>query len=99
MSLRLFKIVWVVTRHRLDTLIPAERLPLWMRLLLKLSPLQLVPVGQRSRGERLRLAQPASTPASSLKPFSSSGRPNMMSCWRKGQGCQKWVQVKKVKSK
>ena len=62
MSLRLFKIVWVVTRHRLDTLIPAERLPLWMRLLLKLSPLQLVPLGQRSRGERLRLALEALGP-------------------------------------
>ena len=52
MSLRLFKIVWVVTRHRLDTLIPAERLPLWIRLLLKLSPLQLVPVGQRTEHKR-----------------------------------------------
>ncbi len=62
MSLRLFKILWVVTRHRLDTLLPIERMPLWLRLLTRFSPLQLVPVGKRSRGERLRLALEALGP-------------------------------------
>ncbi|MCP1315746.1 ubiquinone biosynthesis regulatory protein kinase UbiB, partial [Halomonas sp. 707D7] len=56
MSLRLFKILWVIARHRLDTLVPVERLPLWSRLLMWFMPLRLIPVGQRSRGERLRLA-------------------------------------------
>ncbi|WP_046078347.1 ubiquinone biosynthesis regulatory protein kinase UbiB [Halomonas sp. HG01] len=53
---RLARIAWVVTRYRLDTLIPKERLPWWLRGLLTLSPLRLIPVGQRPRGERLRLA-------------------------------------------
>ncbi|MCB8888086.1 ubiquinone biosynthesis regulatory protein kinase UbiB [Vreelandella malpeensis] len=56
MSLRLFKILWVIARHRLDTLIPIERLPLWSRFVMWFMPLRLIPVGQRSRGERLRLA-------------------------------------------
>ncbi|TVP50726.1 MAG: ubiquinone biosynthesis regulatory protein kinase UbiB [Halomonas sp.] len=62
MSLRLLRISWVITRHRLDTLLPLKRLPWWMRMLLWLSPLRLVPVGQRSRGERLRLALEALGP-------------------------------------
>ncbi|WP_447527776.1 ubiquinone biosynthesis regulatory protein kinase UbiB [Vreelandella sp. TE19] len=56
MSLRLFKILWVIARHRLDTLVPKERLSLWLRVLMWFLPLRLVPVGKRSRGERLRLA-------------------------------------------
>lgn len=55
MSRRLLKIGWVVARHRLDTLIPLHRLPWWLRLLLSVSPMRLLPVGERSRGERLRL--------------------------------------------
>ncbi|MBZ5485980.1 ubiquinone biosynthesis regulatory protein kinase UbiB [Halomonas aquamarina] len=62
MSLRLFKILWVIARHRLDTLIPMERLPLWLRTLLWFSPLRLMPVGKRTRGERLRLALEALGP-------------------------------------
>lgn len=62
MSLRLFKIVWVITRHRLDTLIPVERLPFWLRIPMWFLPLRLVPVGKRSRGERLRLALEALGP-------------------------------------
>lgn len=62
MSLRLLRISWVITRHRLDTLLPLERLPWWLRTLLWLSPLRLVPVGKRSRGERLRLALEALGP-------------------------------------
>ncbi len=38
MSLRLLKISWIVARHRLDTLIPVERLPFWLRALMTLSP-------------------------------------------------------------
>ncbi|WP_447555292.1 ubiquinone biosynthesis regulatory protein kinase UbiB [Vreelandella sp. EE22] len=56
MSLRLFKILWVIARHRLDTLIPIERLPLWLRFIMWFLPLRLIPLGKRSRGERLRLA-------------------------------------------
>ncbi|QNI04037.1 ubiquinone biosynthesis regulatory protein kinase UbiB [Halomonas sp. SH5A2] len=56
MSFRLFRISWVIARYRLDTLLPLDRLPLWLRFLLWFSPLRLMPIGQRSRGERLRLA-------------------------------------------
>lgn len=62
MSLRLLRISWVITRHRLDTLLPLSRLPWWLRALLWLSPLRLVPIGKRSRGERLRLALEALGP-------------------------------------
>ena len=62
MSLRLLRISWVISRHRLDTLLPLDRLPWWLRALLWLSPLRLVPVGKRSRGERLRLALEALGP-------------------------------------
>ena len=47
MSLRLLRIGWVIARYRLDTLIPVARLPWWLRLLMKLSPLQLFPLGER----------------------------------------------------
>ncbi|MBT2784893.1 MULTISPECIES: ubiquinone biosynthesis regulatory protein kinase UbiB [unclassified Halomonas] len=62
MSLRLLRISWVISRHRLDTLLPLERLPWWLRALLWFSPLRLVPVGKRSRGERLRLSLEALGP-------------------------------------
>lgn len=62
MSLRLLRISWVISRHRLDTLLPLERLPWWLRALLWFSPLRLVPIGKRSRGERLRLALEALGP-------------------------------------
>ncbi len=56
MVLRLMRILWVVTRYRLDTLLPMARFPWWLRTLFTLSPLRLFPVGERSRGARLRLA-------------------------------------------
>ncbi|QNU64648.1 ubiquinone biosynthesis regulatory protein kinase UbiB [Vreelandella titanicae] len=62
MSLRLLRISWVISRHRLDTLLPLERLPWWLRALLWFSPLRLIPVGNRSRGERLRLSLEALGP-------------------------------------
>ncbi|OOV86147.1 ubiquinone biosynthesis regulatory protein kinase UbiB [Oceanospirillum linum] len=54
--LRLFKIIFVFSRYRLDSLIPEERLPWFLVLLLRLNPMRLLPVGKKSRGERLRLA-------------------------------------------
>ncbi|WGI24723.1 ubiquinone biosynthesis regulatory protein kinase UbiB [Halomonas alkaliantarctica] len=62
MSLRLLRISWVISRHRLDTLLPLERLPWWLRALLWFSPLRLIPIGKRSRGERLRLSLEALGP-------------------------------------
>lgn len=52
----------MIARHRLDTLLPLDRLPWWLRFLLWFSPLRLMPIGQRSRGERLRLALEALGP-------------------------------------
>ncbi|WP_148253304.1 ubiquinone biosynthesis regulatory protein kinase UbiB [Aidingimonas lacisalsi] len=62
MSFRLLRIIWVVTRFRLETLIPLDRLPWLLRLAFRLSPLRLIPVGRRPRGERLRLALEALGP-------------------------------------
>lgn len=62
MNLRLLRILWVITRFRLDTLLPLERLPWPLRLMFTLSPLRMIPVGERSRGERLRLALEALGP-------------------------------------
>ncbi|MGM0982900.1 MAG: ubiquinone biosynthesis regulatory protein kinase UbiB [Pseudomonadota bacterium] len=56
MILRPMRILWVVTRYRLDTLLPLARMPWWLRSLFILSPLRLVPIGKRPRGMRLRLA-------------------------------------------
>jgi len=53
---RAFKISWIVVRYRLDILIPMEKLPTFLVLLLKLNPARLFPLGQHSRGERLRLS-------------------------------------------
>ncbi|MGO2133199.1 MAG: ubiquinone biosynthesis regulatory protein kinase UbiB [Halomonas sp.] len=56
MIARLLRIIWVVSRYRLDTLIPLHRLPWWLRSLLSLAPWRLMPVGPLPRSERLRLA-------------------------------------------
>ncbi|MGQ0334347.1 ubiquinone biosynthesis regulatory protein kinase UbiB [Halomonas elongata] len=53
---RLLRIIWVISRYRLDTLLPLARMPWWLRGLFLLSPLRLIPTGPRCRGERLRLA-------------------------------------------
>ncbi|MFC0268744.1 ubiquinone biosynthesis regulatory protein kinase UbiB [Kushneria aurantia] len=53
---RLIRIAWVVTRYRLDHLIPLDRLPRYARLLMAVAPIRLFPKGDKSRGERLRLA-------------------------------------------
>ncbi|MGQ7246689.1 ubiquinone biosynthesis regulatory protein kinase UbiB [Halomonas sp. V046] len=62
MIFRPLRILWVITRYRLDTLLPLERLPLWLRLIFRWSPLRIISVGERSRGERLRLALEALGP-------------------------------------
>ncbi|ART63794.1 ubiquinone biosynthesis regulatory protein kinase UbiB [Kushneria marisflavi] len=53
---RLIRIAWVVTRYRLDSLIPTERLPGYARLVMAIAPIRLFPKGDKTRGERLRLA-------------------------------------------
>ena len=60
---RLWKILFVFTRYRLDSLLPVDQLPLSLRILLWLAPWRLNPVPSRlSRGERLRLALEALGP-------------------------------------
>ncbi|ARS51912.1 ubiquinone biosynthesis regulatory protein kinase UbiB [Kushneria konosiri] len=53
---RLIRIAWVVTRYRLDSLIPMDRLPGYARLVMAIAPIRLFPKGDKTRGERLRLA-------------------------------------------
>jgi ubiquinone biosynthesis protein len=54
-SLRSLKILRTIARYRLDTLV-APYAPDRLRWLFRVSPLNLIPVGERSRGERLKLA-------------------------------------------
>lgn len=54
---RLWKIVFIFTKYRLDSLVPVEQLPLPLRIALWLAPWRLNPVpSQYNRGQRLRLA-------------------------------------------
>ena len=53
--LRIVKIVRVVVRYRLDSFVDLQRLPRALRLLFRLGPWRLMPRGEYSRGERLRL--------------------------------------------
>ena len=60
---RLWKILYIFTRYRLDDLIPTEQFPLPLRIALFLAPWRLAPVPKKlSRGERLRLALEALGP-------------------------------------
>ena len=60
---RLWKILYIFTRYRLDDLIPTEQFPLLLRIALWLAPWRLAPVPKKlSRGERLRLALEALGP-------------------------------------
>lgn len=52
---RAVRIVWVVIRYRLDILIPLQRLPWWLAMLLRLNPARLLPLRDFTQGERLRL--------------------------------------------
>lgn len=53
---RAFRIAWISLRYRLDSLIPLDRLPFALVLLMRLNPAQLFPMKNYTRGERLRLA-------------------------------------------
>jgi ubiquinone biosynthesis protein len=53
---RLIVILWVISRFRLDLLLPHRKLPTSARLLLLLGPWRLFPVPRIERAERLRLA-------------------------------------------
>ncbi len=52
---RLLVILWVVSKYRLDQLLPHRHLPMSARLLLALGPWRLFPTPKLARGERLRL--------------------------------------------
>ena len=60
-GVRSLKILRTIARYRLDTLIEPYA-PGRLRWLFTLSPLRLIPVGRRSRGERLKLALSALGP-------------------------------------
>lgn len=54
---RLWKIVFIFTKYRLDSLVPIEQLPLSLRIALWCAPWRLNPVPSKyNRGQRLRLA-------------------------------------------
>ena len=60
---RLWKILFVFTRYRLDALMPLHQLPLLARIFFWLAPWRLNPVPSKlNRGERLRLALEALGP-------------------------------------
>lgn len=60
---RLWKILYIFTRYRLDDLLPTDQFPLPLRIALWLAPWRLAPVPKKlSRGERLRLALEALGP-------------------------------------
>lgn len=60
---RLWKILYIFTRYRLDDLVPTEQLPLPLRIALWLAPWRLAPMPKKlTRGERLRLALEALGP-------------------------------------
>jgi len=54
--MRLGKIIRIASRYRLDTFLDQERLPAVPRWLLRCGPWRALAVGNRSRGERLRMA-------------------------------------------
>jgi len=53
---RILTIIAATARYRLDLLVDADTLPPPLSLVIRLSPLRLLPAPRRSRGERLRLA-------------------------------------------
>ena len=60
---RLWKILFIFSKYRLDSLVPTEQLPLSMRIALWLAPWRLNPVPSKlNRGARLRLALEALGP-------------------------------------
>lgn len=60
---RLWKILYIFTRYRLDDLLPIHHFPLPLRIAFWLAPWRIAPVPRKlSRGERLRLALEALGP-------------------------------------
>lgn len=59
---RIFVILWVVSRYRLDKFIPRKPLPLSVRILFIFAPWHVFPVPKLSKGERLRLSLEALGP-------------------------------------
>lgn len=53
---RFLKILWVISRYRLDEFIPTHHLPITVRVLLFFAPWHLFPSPRLNRGERVRLA-------------------------------------------
>ena len=59
---RIFVILWVVSRYRLDKFIPRKPLPLSVRILFIFAPWHIFPIPKLSKGERLRLSLEALGP-------------------------------------
>ena len=53
---RLFRILWVICRYRLDTFLPLKELPVPLKVLFILAPWHLFPKPKLDRGDQLRLA-------------------------------------------
>ncbi len=53
---RLFRILWVICRYRLDTFLPLKELPVPLKILFILAPWHLFPKPEMGRGDQLRLA-------------------------------------------
>ncbi|MGJ8525282.1 putative protein kinase UbiB [Halomonadaceae bacterium LMG 33818] len=53
---RLIRILWVIARYRLDSLVPMDRLPPLARIAFRLIPIWIFPKGEAPRGARLRMA-------------------------------------------
>ena len=53
---RLFRIIWVFCRYRLDTFLPLKELPVPLKILFILAPWHLFPKPKLNRGDQLRMA-------------------------------------------
>lgn len=60
--LRLFKIIFVISKYRLDVFIPLRLLPWWVRFLLFFNPMKLFPQTKKPKELRLRMALEALGP-------------------------------------
>jgi len=53
---RLFKIIWVIGKYRIDEFLPLTHLPFYLRILFILAPWHFFPKPKQSRGARIRQA-------------------------------------------
>ncbi len=53
---RLFKIIWVIGKYRIDEFLPLTHLPFYLRVLFILAPWHFFPSPKQSRGARIRHA-------------------------------------------